>query len=362
MENINQKQNSGDIIDLRKIYHRLKEKKRQMLVVAAVAFVLSCIWIIPEPRIYRTDVTLAPEAGSSGMSSLGSLASSFGISLSGMSSSDAIYPTLYPDIMQSTDFVIGLFEVPIKTLDGTEGMDYYTYLLPENQKTSIFKRPFFWIIRKISDLRNSDDSNIAGLTGTSGSKYETFFYSQKQADMIKKIRENIKCSVDKKTSVISISVFDQDRLVCASMADTVCSRLQNYIIDYRTHKARIDLDYYSRLTVEAEEEYEKAIARYSDFSDSNINASLESVKSKKAALNNELQIKQSVYNAAAAQYQAAMAKLQENTPSFTVIQPSIVPQKAFKPKRKVFVLAMTMLAVFASAIWFTRDILIGREQ
>lgn len=41
-----------------------------------------------------------------------------------------------------------------------------------------------------------------------------------------------------KTSVISISVMDQDPMVAAILADTLQSRLQQYITEYRTKKQK----------------------------------------------------------------------------------------------------------------------------
>lgn len=69
----------------------------------------------------------------------------------------------------------------------------------------------------------------------------------------------IKCSVDKKDYVISISVDDQDPLICATIADTVRARLQQFITEYRTSKARTDLEYYQKMCKDAKEKYERYV-------------------------------------------------------------------------------------------------------
>lgn len=51
--------------------------------------------------------------------------------------------------------------------------------------------------------------------------------------------------------MISISVEAQDPLICATLTDTVQNRLQQFITDYRTSKARKDLEYYQELCSEA---------------------------------------------------------------------------------------------------------------
>lgn len=55
---------------------------------------------------------------------------------------------------------------------------------------------------------------------------------------MKTIGEKITCAIDQKTEVITITVQDQDRLVCALMADSARQHLEDFIIQYRTKKAK----------------------------------------------------------------------------------------------------------------------------
>jgi capsule polysaccharide export protein KpsE/RkpR len=130
------------------------------------------------------------------------------------------------------------------------------------------------------------------------------------------MKSNITCDVDVKTEMIVITVQDQDPLVCAIIADSVCGRLQKFITDYRTSKARNDYAYYKNLTKEAKDDYEKAVDVYSDFCDANRNPILQSALSKRDKLENDMQIKLNTYNAMSTQLEASKAKVQENTPAF----------------------------------------------
>lgn len=67
--------------------------------------------------------------------------------------------------------------------------------------------------------------------------------TRKENDIVKAINGNMECTVDKKTSVITIVVEDQDPLIAATVADSTQVHLQRTITDYRTKKARIDLEY-----------------------------------------------------------------------------------------------------------------------
>lgn len=76
---------------------------------------------------------------------------------------------------------------------------------------------------------------------------------------------------------MTIEVQDQDPLVCATLADSIKEHLQTFITEYRTKKARIDLEYYEKLTKEAKASYDKAREKYAAFSDATTNAALRSV-------------------------------------------------------------------------------------
>ena len=119
-----------ETIDLRKVAKKVWQRKKLFYKVLPVVFVVSCVYILFVPRYYDCSVMLAPEMENpvSG-GALSSLASSFGVNLNSGMTTDAISPTLYPDLMSSTDFLISLFPVVVTTEDGELSEDYYTYML-----------------------------------------------------------------------------------------------------------------------------------------------------------------------------------------------------------------------------------------
>ena len=71
------------------------------------------------PRTYTCEVTMAPEFGNAASAgSLASFASSFGINMGNGAGDDAISPSLYPDLIESKQFVVSLFPVRVKSQDG----------------------------------------------------------------------------------------------------------------------------------------------------------------------------------------------------------------------------------------------------
>lgn len=353
----NNKLEQQEYIDLRDIFKKIFSRKSLYIKIISLTFVLSCIWILPQPRYYSSVVTLAPEMDNiAGGGGLMDIASSFGFDLGRGNVSDAIYPTLYPDLLESSDFIVQLFGINIKNVDGDIDEDYYTYL-SQHQKKNIYTWPFRWIMAKVKELMPKSPRPVIVANEENGGQAgpNPFCLSEPEVNIVSLIRQNVKCDVDIKTNVITISVTDQDPLICACIADSVRVRLQDYITQYRTNKARIDVEYYALLTNEAKAKYDESCRRYSDFIDSNVNLARPSLNTKKSEMEEEMQLLYSSYTTFKTQHQAALAKLQERTPSFTVIQCASVPIKADKPKRMLFVLGMMFLAFMGTTLYIFKD-------
>ncbi len=341
-------------IDIKQVWKTLWNKRKLFLKVWVVTFILSCIWILPQPRYYTTEVSIAPESSEAkAAGGLASLASSFGVNI-GSGSSDAIYPQLYPDLFTSTEFLVGLFDIQVTTLDGDLTTDYYDYMR-NHQKKNFLTLPFTLARQWVMSLFKEPDPDIPG---TKGKRFNPFHLSKPTSDILGKVQDNIGCAYSRVTDVVTISVKDQDPLVCALLADSVKEHLQAFITDYRTKKSRIDYEYYEKLTTEAKEAYDKARRDYAAYADSHQDVFLQSVKTKIDDLENEMQLKYNVYTAMNTQLEAALAKVQENTPVFTTLTNATVPIKPAGPKRMIFVAIMLFLATVGTIVRLFRKQLI----
>lgn len=344
MEDNNKQQQKT--IDLGKIVNLLWTKKMTFVKVWVVTFILSCIWIFPQPRYYVCEVMLAPESSDeNAMGGISSLASSFGLSLGG--GSDAIYPELYPDLMSSTDFVVSLFNIPVVSLDGKIKTNLYDYE-SKCQKTAFYNKPISWVKKSIKDIFTSKKEIIQ-------KKTDPFMLTERETDIVNKMRSDVSCVVDKISGVFVIRSKAQDPLIAATMADSICNRLQDAIIRYRTNKARIDVEYYEKLVKDAHEDYLKAQRQYSSFCDSHKGAQLQTVLSRRDELENEMQLNYNIYTTLIASLQNSKSKLQERTPAFTVIQNASVPVRPAGPKRMFFVAFMLAFATFITGLYFLRN-------
>lgn len=320
---------------------------RKYVVPMIVTFVITALVVLQMPRYYTVSVMLAPESTNAGSVSggLGSLASMAGINLSSMNSSDAIIPTFYPDLMKSTDFIVPLFNAKVQTKNGKFKGTYAEYLT-KYCKPSLITQGLTWVKHKIAPPK---DTRIHVKNGEYTA--DPFRLTKPENDLCKIISGSIECSVDKKTDVISIKVTDQDPLVAAQLADTVKTRLQDFITDYRTKKAKNDLNHYVDLCQKAQEEYDRKQQEYARYADSNRDVVLESFRMKEEMLENEMQLAYNNYSNLKQQVQLAEAKVMERTPAFTTIQNASVPVKHAGPKRMIITAAMLVLCFLAVSVY-----------
>ena len=328
-----------------KLWADIKKYKRLYYKVLPVTFIVAAILTLSMPNYYSCTVMLAPEmSGAKGGGSLSSLASSFGINLGVASAgADALMPTLYPDLMNSVTFRTSLFSVKVfREADTTQTMTYYDYL-KEGQKAPWWSEGMKAVSEAIVMLfppKKMDEEKV-----------NAFKLTREQAAIVKAIGQKVVCDVDKKTMVITINVTDQDPLIAATMADSVQTRLQRFITDYRTRKARIDLEYNQKICAEAKERYDNARKNYADYADANQKIFLERARSRQSELETELQLQQRAYSQIAAQLQLAEAKVQEETPAFTTLQPATVPIQKDGPKRSRICLIFLFLAFLATTAY-----------
>lgn len=316
---------------------------RTYAVAFGVAAVVSVIIALSLPRYYESEIMLAPEysSSSSSMGSLGGLASMAGINLGSSSGDDAIYPMLYPDLMASTDFAVTLFPVAVQTADGKFKGTYADYMQFHQKKpwwTSMTEGIKSIFSEKKPVVRAAENVN-------------PFRLNRAQTMLIKQISGKVECVVDEKTNVITLKVTDQDPLICANMANVIRKKLQDFIIEYRTKKAKNELERIQKLQKDAYATYMSKQRKYNATADANLDVVLQSYRSQEMSLENDMQLAYNVYSQLSQQVQLARAKVLERTPAFTTIQNATVPIQPAGPRRMFIVLGFMVVAFILTTVY-----------
>lgn len=342
--------NNGDKvkeIDLLELAKKIWDRRRMVIKWCAVGAVIGIIVAFSIPKTYVASVKLAPEKndGKSASASLGALAPMAGVSI-GNSGSDAIYPKLYPDIVQSVPFCTSLFNVPLVNAKGDKHFTVAEYF--ENETRSPWWNAILGAPGKLLGVLRSKDDNVKEVKNH---KLNTFRLTAKESGLVGALQGTISTDVDMKTNVVTISVKTQDPMVSALLADTVVSRLQEYVTAYRTDKARKDLEYIEKLNEEARADYYAAQQKLANYLDTHQGMVLYSAQTTRDRLENEATLAFNLFNQTSQQLQVAKAKVQEDTPVYARIMPATVPISAAGPRKTMILAVYIFLAFIAASAW-----------
>ena len=343
-------------IDLMDLLRKVIGIRKKIYKAAGIGLIIGVIVAISIPKQYTVEVTLSPEMGNNKGGGLSGLAASFlGSGVTMGDGTDALNASLSADIVSSTPFLLELsaMEIPVTK---NKVMTLNTYLDEETSPWWGYVIGFpGMVIGGVKSLFTEEDE-ITSFDKTSQGAIEL---SKKDSRKITTLKKMIAASVDKKTSMTSISVTFQDPKVAAVVADSVVKKLQEYIIDYRTFKAKEDCIYLEKLFKERQQEYYASQKKYADYLDSHDNLILQSVRAEQERLQNDMSLAYQVYSQVASQLQVARAKVQEEKPVFAVVEPAVVPLEPSGTSRKVYVLVFIFLSVCIVIFWnlFGKDFL-----
>jgi uncharacterized protein involved in exopolysaccharide biosynthesis len=284
---------------------------------------------------YVSEGKILPELQSKtgGLGQFSSLAALAGVDISSMSGggADAVRPDLYPDVLKSTPFFLELFKLKVKTKENKELLfaDFYTkYVLDGKVNEKDLKLNF-----PISD------------------EYVAVNYQTEKN--LKDLRQRITATLDKKTGVIAISVKLPDPVVAAIVARHGMDYLAKYIIDYRTEKAKKDLQFLADRLESAKGKYytnQAQKAQYSDQMPLNV-LKLQSADLQRERIESEYKISSSFYNSLLQKYEEAKIKIQQETPVLKILEPPVVRNKREEPKRTMIVLVALFLGTILGSIF-----------
>lgn len=344
-------------IDLMDLLRKVIGIRKKIYKAAGIGLIIGVIVAISIPKQYTVEVTLSPEMGNNKGGGLSGLDASFlGSGVSMGDGTDALNASLSADIVSSTPFLLELSNMKVP-VSGSEEISLSSYLDEESSPWWSYVIGFpGMVIGGVKSLFIEDeDESIFSDKASQG----TIELSKKESQKIESLKKKIVASVDKKTSMTSVTATFQDSKVAAVVADSVVKKLQEYIIDYRTSKSKEDCLYLEKLFKERQQEYYEAQRKYADYMDSHDNIILQSVRTEQERLQNDMSLAYQVYSQVAGQLQVARAKVQEEKPVFAVVEPAVVPLYPSGTSRKVYVLVFVFLSVCIVISWnlFGKDLL-----
>ncbi len=333
----------------------LWSERRLFIKYVSIAVVIGMVYVFSVPKTYMTSVMLAPESSGSSLSgSMSSLASLAGVNLNGMSE-DALVVDLYPSIVSSKDFLLPLLDIRVVSKENEIDTTYGEYL-QNHQKSAWWGYPFKLIGWGMELILPSSSEPHKMVASSSAVKQLT----AEETALCQALQGRISCVVENITGVLTVTVADQDATISAIMADSVVSRLNKFILDYRTRKARTDYEYVSALCETARKDYLRAQGEYAAFTASHTNIYAPDIKAREEYLQNESQLAYMTYSQLKTQQETSRARVLESTPVYTIVESAYVPHRAASPKKLLTLFAFVFLGgVAASCKLFYKYLLKG---
>ena len=334
-------------IDIMELISKLWKKRMMVIKWCIAGAIVGLVVGFSIPKTYKAGATLAPETEQRMGSGVSSIASMMGVSLD--NSVDAISVEMFPDVVASTPFIYGLFDLPVtfERKDSVITTDLLDYML-EYQKSpwwsAIIQTPFKalgWVM-SIGKEKESDELPA---------ELNPQNLPKKVRGVVKYFRENILVNVDKKTGKTQISLEMQDPLVVATVVEAVMENLKDYMSDYRTSKVRQDVENLSVIFEQRKQDYYAAQQAYAQYVDGNRSVALRSAQAESERLQQEMNLAYQVYSQIATQLEAARIKEQEAKPVFAVLEPVAIPNQKAAPSKAKLLVIFTFLAGCCSAAW-----------
>lgn len=350
-------------IDIMEYVTKLWKKRWLLVKWGCVGVVVGLVVGFSLPKTYRAGAVLAPETEQRMGSGVSSIASMMGVNLN--NSVDAINFEMYPDVVHSTPFIVGLLDLPVQferkdSVVNTTLLDYMLEYQKSPWWTPIISAPakaIGWCVSLLKSDAEEDEVQGEGARNPAN-------LSKEERGVVKYFAKNILINVDKKSGKTDISLEMQDPLVVYTVMQAVLDNLKEYMSDYRTSKIRQDIANLSVVYTQRKDDYHKAMDAYARYLDANKNVVLSTAQAERERLQQEMNLSFQIYSQVATQLEAARIREQQAKPVFAVLEPAVVPNLKAGPSKAKLLVVFTFLTVCGAAAWvlFGEDLLAKFKQ
>lgn len=342
-------------IDIMELISKLWKRRSMIIKWCIGGAILGLIIGFSIPKTYSASVTLAPELEQKAGSGVSSIASMMGVNLN--NSIDAINAEMFPDVVHSTPFIVELFDLPVTferkdSIITTTLLDYMKEYQRSPWWTPVLNFPFKvlgWCIDLVTPDEEEEASGEGNLNPNNLPK--------KERGVVKFFAENIIVNVDKKTLKTNMSLEMQDPQVVYVVLNAVTDHLKTYMSDYRSSKARQDVENLSIICEQRKADYYAAQQAYAKYIDANKSVILQSAQAEQERLQQEMNLAYQVYSQVATQLEGARIQEQQAKPVFAIVQPPVIPIQKAAPSKAKMLVVFVFLAGCCAAGW----VLFGEE-
>jgi uncharacterized protein involved in exopolysaccharide biosynthesis len=341
-----------DEIDLIEVARYLWYRKSVIIKVSVITALLGLLIGLGSKVEYQSSCTLLSENQENMQPDLGgltNLAGLAGINLN-LGNTNTLTPEMYPEIAQSTNFILNIWSQPIyfSNIDSTiSSYRYFNDIYKPSIVNLIIKYsiglPFQikkWLTSESIQDKN-EKSNFDNIIRLNKSDIE----------LLEEFKDRIEVKMESQSGVISITVKMPDPDASAYLTSKCVDLLTKYLIDYKAGKARRNLVFIEERFGEAESDFEKIQKELALFIDRNANVSTSLAQIQMRNLQNEYNLSYEVYKGLATQLEQAKITVKEEMPVFTILEPITIPIEKSSPKLSFILVLSIILGLSTSSIY-----------
>lgn len=244
------------------------------------------------------------------------------------------------DVIKSKPFLLKFWDLKVAKLDSDSIILLRDYMLKE-QKFPWWKG-IMDIPSKIQKWRHGEPVYIDTIN--------LFRLAPEQMAFVSRMSKNIKVQMDKRNGVMNLFVVMQDPMISAVVADEIFKDMQELVREKKTYKANMDVQFYEKLLLKARSNYEVKQRELEEYisSQGKKNSVISSLE--QAFLKQEFESVYKPYVTMMEEVDKAKMKVQEESPTFAVIEPASVPSYPSEPRTLLIVLGSIFFFGFCGVI------------
>ena len=368
-------------IDLIELFLAFWRERRIVYYTVAAFFVIGLIVAFTADEEYTSEVKLLPEE-TDRQSSVSGIARQFGVQDYRTETREGtIAARYYPDIAKSILFIKPILDHKVYvneindslTVESYFNDHYSSFDLPSKIRSIIrdytIRLPFTiqsWFARSSDEEETSsresgeseeevskEEIRERGVTDLSIAEERGYTINLTRSELraINNFKDRIE--IEREDGIIKVSVKMPEPELSAELTDKVTRSLIDYIKDYRTEKARKDMEYTRERYEEARRNFERAQERLARFRDESRGELTQMARTEEELLQSEYDLAFNVYNNLAGRLEEARLKLQEETPVVKVLEPAMIPSSPSEPNREfLFIVYLVLGFIVGNGIIF----------
>lgn len=339
--------NDADLVKLNQKLLQIKKAfvsiRKRIIVISLATTTIGFLIAFTSPIEYSTSMRLLPYSGSSQRGLVPGLAGLAGIGLRAAQSEQVITSEVYPEIFNSFDFRSRLANKPIRFSVASDKITVIEYFeLIANAE---------WGTREggtKSKISPEQSAATAEETPTAEGSTDVQSFSAEYIERIQDIGDRLSLSVDKRTSVITISSKLPDAIGSAEFANAASQMLMEALIEYESRKATEQLAFVKSQLNVARDKYEKSEVALASYLDRNRSRNQLALDIELDKVKKDYDLANDIYATLRREYEQLQLKRNQDTPLFTVIQRATVPNEKSEPERAKIVLSSFILSLILS--------------